>query len=110
MPVRIVLVNDSGREIIVHLFEHQRTIPAGGSSEFPFGQFFENGKIHSANAAYTYSMAPLPPRELMLREKYPEKFALSFAADGTLRLLKLLPSEVTEPLAKQPAGYPLKPK
>lgn len=110
MPVRVVLVNDSGREVIVHLFEHKRTIPAGSSSEFPFGQFFENGKIHSGNVTYSYSMAPLPPRELLLREKYPEKFALSFEADGTLRLLKLLPSGATEPLTEQPAGYPLKPR
>ena len=110
MAVRIVLVNDAGGEIIVRLFEHKRTIPGGRASEFPFGQFFEHGTIHSGNVAYSYSMAPLPPRELMLREKIPEKFALSFGADGTLRVLKLLPSGATEPLAKQPAGYPLKPR
>jgi hypothetical protein len=110
MPVRVIVVNDSGREIIVYLFEHKRTIPAGSSSEFPFGQFFENAKIQSGNVAYGYSMPLLPPRKLMLREKYPEKFALSFEADGALRLLKLLPSGATESLAKQPAGYPLKPR
>lgn len=110
MPVRIVLVNDSGHEITVRIFEHKRTIPVGSSSEFPFGQLFESGSIQSGNVVYSYNMATLPPRELILREKHPEKIALSFGSGGTLRLLELLPSGATEPLAKQPPGYPLTPR
>lgn len=107
-PVRVILVNNSGRSIVVDISAHQRTIPSAASSEFTFGQLLENGRILSAGVAYRYT-GSLPPRELMLRTNYPEKFALSFEPDGTLRLLKLLPSGATEPLAEQPVGYPLTP-
>jgi hypothetical protein len=109
--MRVVLFNDSGQEIVVYVAENGNVISSGETGEFTIGQLLENGKIISAGVTYRYPerLSHLPPDELMHRDKYPGKFALSFGSDGTLRLLKLLPSGFTELVLKQPDGYPIAP-
>jgi hypothetical protein len=109
--MEVILVNNSHGEITVYVSDYTTRIPAGSSSRLPFAQFFENGGIRFNNLHFTYAMPRLPPRDLILKGKRPEQFALSLTADGTLHLMKLVStSGPTELLAEQPPGYPLRPK
>jgi hypothetical protein len=112
LPMRVVLFNNSGQVILVYIAENKNMISNGETREFTIGQLLENGKILFAGETYRYpkTLSRLPPDELMHRDKYPGKFALSFESDGMLRLLKLLPSGFTEPVVKHPDGYPIAPR